>query len=613
MSRSLRRLILTLALGVLLAAVLLEWMRPPVPRGLVEITAMGFVKSDAPQPPSAGAEWLPRTLPDDWRRSNPGQDGYGWYRASLHLAQAPTQPWAVFLPTVANSHRLYANGVDVGGADMSGPLHPNLDRPRFQALAPHLLRSGDNELLLRLRVAPNQRGGLGTLTVGPRAMVEPLYERDQFVRVTLPRSLNLAVVFVGLLVLLLWLRRPQETIYGAFAALALIWSLRNFYFTVDFDLPSALWESSLGLVVVLHWVYMRRYTGCPVSRLERVLPVVAVVMVLVFMLMGPAAESAVRQPWRFACAMFGVWSVVPLLRHLWRNGGQDATGPWVILGALVTTVLFGLTDLAVSLQVLPFGPIARMTYGAPLLLCALVYALAEGYFRTYDQAQARSADLEQRVLERTAELERTHERLRALERAASVAAERERLMRDMHDGIGSHLITTLDAVERGGSDAREVSRLLRLCMDDLRLMIDSLEPHEDSLQIALANLRYRLEPRLGAAGIALEWEVEDGVAAPTAGAALQILRIVQEAVSNVLKHAGAARIRLECRREGDALVLRIADDGRGMVAVGATPTRSHRGLANMQMRARQLQGTLDVASSAEGTAVNLRVPLPQGA
>lgn len=610
MSQLLRRLVVTLVLGVLAWAVLLHWMRPPVQGGPIEITAMDFVKSDAPVLPGADAAWQARTLPDDWARSNPGKHGYGWYRATFQLAQAPTQAWAAFLPDVANSHRLYVNGVDVGGADLAGPLHPNLDRPRFQGLAPYLLRSGDNELLLRLRVAPNQRGGLGKITVGPRDAVEPLYERDQFVRVTLPRSLNLAVVFVGLLVLLLWLRRPQETIYGVFAALALVWSLRNFYFTVDFDLRSSLWEASLGLVVVLHWVYMRRYTQMPVSRLERVLPAVAALMLPLFWLLDPAVESAVRQPWRFVCAMFGVWSVVPLLLHLWRTGGRDASGPWVILGALVVAVLFGLTDLAVSLQLLPFGPIARMTYGAPLLLCALVYALAEGYFHTYDEARMRNADLEQRVVERTAELERTHERLRALERAATVAAERERLMRDMHDGIGSQLITTLDAVERGGSDAREVARLLRLCMDDLRLMIDSLEPHEDSLQIALANLRYRLEPRLRAAGIALQWDVEDGVAAPSAGAALQLLRIVQEAIGNILKHAGASRMELACRREGEALVLRIADDGRGMVAASATPAKGQRGLANMQMRARQLQGTLDVASSSAGTQVTVRVPLP---
>jgi signal transduction histidine kinase len=606
-SGRLRRLVLTLILALFVAVALLRFMAPQATDAALEITQMHFLKSDATAPPGADAGWVVRALPDNWKRSNPGQDGAGWYRTTLRLPQAPAEPWAMFLPTVANSHRLFVNGVDAGGAPLAGPLPANLDRPRFQAIAPHLLRAGDNDLVLRLRVAPHQRGGLGTVTVGPRAVVEALYERDHFIRVTLPRSLNLAVVFVGLLVLLLWLRRPQEAIYGVFAALALVWSLRNFYFTVDFQLPRAVWEASLGLVVVLHWIYMRRYAGAAPSRMERILIVAALVMVPVYGLLDPAVESVVRVPWYFACAMFGTWSIRPLLEHLWRTGGRDAAGPWVILGALVVTVLFGLTDFAVSAQLLPFGPVARMTYGAPLLLCALVFGLAESYFRTFDQARARNADLEQRVRERTGELERTHERLRALERVATVAAERERLMRDMHDGIGSQLITTLQAVERGGSDAQEVSRLLRECMDDLRLMIDSLAPEEHSLQVALANLRYRLEPRLRAAGLALQWDVADDVGLPTPGANLQVLRIVQEAVTNVLKHAGAARLQLSCHREGAELVLRVADDGRGMAAA-AGPASARRGLDNMRMRARQLQGALLVASSSTGTALTLRVP-----
>ena len=97
-----------------------------------------------------------------------------------------------------------------------------------------------------------------------------------------------------------------------------------------------------------------------------------------------------------------------------------------------------------------------MAFGAPLRLCALVYAVADGYFRTYDEVRSLNADLE-----RTLELERTHERLRALERS-----------------------TTL-AVERGGHADQGVAAMLRECIEDLRLMIDSLETGEDSLLVAL--------------------------------------------------------------------------------------------------------------------------------
>jgi signal transduction histidine kinase len=335
---------------------------------------------------------------------------------------------------------------------------------------------------------------------------------------------------------------------------------------------------------------------------------VAVASFPVFALLDAQVVRALRLPWYFLCALFGAWSIVLLVRYLRQPRARVQAGPWAILGGTTVTLLLGLTDLAVSAGWLPFGPAARMSYGAPLLLCSLVYAMAEVYFRTFEQARAQAAELERRVQERTAELERTHERLLALERVATVAAERERLMRDMHDGIGSQLITTLQTVERGGCGPEEVGELLRACMDDLRLMIDSLEPDEASLQMALANLAYRLEPRLRAAGVALKWDVEDCAPLPASGATLQVLRIVQEAVSNVLKHAGASMLRLATRREEGALVLQIADDGRGFAQCGAVGT-AHRGLRNMRLRAQQLQAALDIESGVGGTRLTLRMPL----
>jgi signal transduction histidine kinase len=512
-------------------------------------------------------------------------------------------------------HHLFLNGVDIGGADMDGPLRRTLGRPVLEPIAPQQLLKGRNELLLRLRVAPNLRGGLGPITLGPLALLEPRFERALFMRVALPRALNLALLFIGLLVLLLWLRRPAERIYGVFAALAIVWSLRNFHYFVSFSwMPSALWEAlvlgSLGLVVVLNWIFMRRYTHLPPHRREKLLLFAAVLAFALFALAPPALAAAVRLPWYVACAALGMWAIALFLQSL-RGTAAQGSGPWAVLAALFATLLLGLTDLAVSAQLLPFGPAARMAYGAPLLLCALVYALAENYFRTFDQARQHTAELERRVQERTRELESTHRRLRALERATTLAAERERLMGDMHDGMGSQLITTLEAVERG--EARDIPGLLRACLDDLRLMIDSLDPSEHSLQLALGNLRYRLEPRLRAAGIALDWEVQEDLLLPAAGAGLQVLRIVQEAVGNAVKHAGATRLHVRLVAEGNSLLLQVGDDGRGIAppAGAQAPPSAQRGIAGKRTRARQLGGSLDLASDAHGTTVTLRVPFDQ--
>lgn len=615
MTAALRFVVLLLAAGLAISGIVLQLREPQPARDLVAITSMEFIKSDDPAPPADSAPWVRRSLPDNWRQTNPGLSGYGWYRARFVLAQAPGQPWAAYLPTVGTTYQMHLNGVDLGtGGGITGPIARSLGVPRLDPIAPQLLRPGENLLLVRLRVAPNLRGGLGPITLGPRAVVEPIYDADFFARVTLPRSLNIALIFAGLLVLLLWLRRPAERIHGYFAALAIVWSIRNFHYTVSVPaVSSGAWEAfilgSLGVVVVLLWLFILRFTGASRPRTERAVAWACAASVALLAVLDPQAMSAIRIPWYLLCAGIGAWSIVILLRFGLQPANRRRSGVWVILGAELITLALGLLDLAVSAQLLPFGPAARMAYGAPILLCALVYALADSYFRTYDQVHALNLDLEQKVATRALELQRTHERVRALERVTTLAGERERMMRDMHDGIGSQLMTTLDAVERGGHGPAAVAAMLRGCIDDLRLVIDSLDPDDESLPVALANLRYRLEPRLAAAGIALDWQVAQGIALPAPGSTLQLLRIVQEALTNALKHAGASRLRVAARDDAGFLLLEVADDGRGFDHAAPAPAAGGRGLDNMRTRARQLGGALQVSSTGAGTRLTVRVPM----
>jgi signal transduction histidine kinase len=92
----------------------------------------------------------------------------------------------------------------------------------------------------------------------------------------------------------------------------------------------------------------------------------------------------------------------------------------------------------------------------------------------------------------------------------------------------------------------------------------------------------------------------------------QLLRIAQEAVANVTKHAGASRIEIQLQREPKRLRLRIVDDGRGFEERDAFAAHGgHFGLIGMRERAERLGGELHLASRpGEGTQVEASVPLP---
>jgi signal transduction histidine kinase len=195
------------------------------------------------------------------------------------------------------------------------------------------------------------------------------------------------------------------------------------------------------------------------------------------------------------------------------------------------------------------------------------------------------------------------------ERQRAVLVERQRLMRDMHDVVGGGLAASLVAVEHGETAPQELAGMLRDCLVDLRLVIDSMEPVNKPVTGLLAALRFRMADRLAAAGVRLDWRMADVPAVPWLGPseALQLLRVVQELMTNAIKHAKARRIGVEADLEGDALLIRVSDDGEGFDMQRAATGRGQR---FMVQRMTALGGRIDVESSlGGGTLAVLHLPL----
>jgi signal transduction histidine kinase len=187
--------------------------------------------------------------------------------------------------------------------------------------------------------------------------------------------------------------------------------------------------------------------------------------------------------------------------------------------------------------------------------------------------------------------------------------ERVRMLADMHDGFGSQLLSARLLAERGDMGPAQLADLLSECLADLHLVVDSLNAQDDSLAAALADYRHRLQRRLEGHPCQLRWDIRlQGMPPLSTGEVLQVLRVLQEALTNALKHAAARSIALSMAYgPGEGLVMRVTDDGRGLPAL---PQEGH-GLASMQRRAQKLGATLTVgpAPGGTGTSVALRMPV----
>jgi len=201
---------------------------------------------------------------------------------------------------------------------------------------------------------------------------------------------------------------------------------------------------------------------------------------------------------------------------------------------------------------------------------------------------------------------------RQSEKAKLLLLERKRLTRDMHDGLGGQLVSVLAMVERGLAAPGEVAESVRRAIDDIRIVIDSLDPDTTDLPTTLGKLRARLEPLLRRNGIALAWRVDDAFGADDFApeAVLHILRIIQEAATNALRHAKASRIEINLTLDHDepqSMKLSIRDDGRGLPAEMSI---GGRGIRNMKSRARVLGAGFRIDPSESGTRVDLTIPIP---
>jgi signal transduction histidine kinase len=184
--------------------------------------------------------------------------------------------------------------------------------------------------------------------------------------------------------------------------------------------------------------------------------------------------------------------------------------------------------------------------------------------------------------------------------------ERQRIVRDMHDGIGGQLLGLMMQVRSGGVDKVEVEQGLQSSIADLRLIVDSLDSAEDGLAETLRSFEHRVRAQVEAAGIELSFvqDIDESIdlgPRPT----LQVLRIMQEAVTNAMRHSGAKRIEVSGKAEvGHNIEILISDDGSGL----PLELRRGRGLTSMETRASNLGGQLTVESSTAGTMLGLSIP-----
>lgn len=573
--------------------------------------------------------WRTVTLPHSWPRaivptseSLQRRADVHWFRVPLDAPAHGAPPRYLYIPrwqtigtvaVYADERLVYRTNADLVWNGFNHPLLLPIDL------------HGTHARSVSIRIA-GQVGAGGALTavwVGPEAALRPMHTARLWLQVRVPEVSAAAVMALAAFALCVWLLRRRERLYVLFAMYAPVLTLRDSHFyigqsplPVDSDWYGWMVVNTVNAAFVI-WLYfivelVPHVTRWP-ARVMATLMVVSATATLPPLSGLPVGEALSALSY-MTTIVAGFSAIVWMAWVCWRDGSREG-----IAAAVLGLVDCGLAahDTAMMAYMLPPSHMYVAPMAALSRLLFFGYVLLQRYVGAIRAVEASNELLAERLRAREAELNASHEQLRAVQERETVHRERQRLMQDLHDGMGAQLMSALRVAEAGGLDERQMQAVLRECIDDLKLTVDSLEPVDTDLVLLLATLRYRLGQRLHNAGLQITWQVGDVPPLPWLDAreALNILRILQEALSNVLQHAGARSLRVATEVDGTGVAVLVEDDGQGSgaaraaAAAGSPPPAGGRGLANMVRRARSLGGHVEWHAIAGGSRLRLWLPL----
>lgn len=560
----------------------------------------------------------------------PRAPGAAVYQATVLLdAPPPGQRRLTFLAPSVSGTRSYVfiNGVrlirplSLGEPPMAAPW----GRPILSEASERYLRPGPNRIDMLVE------GAVGPPLSGP-ILMGPL---DELAIATDPEKpwagagrrilaeLGLAVAGVAVLAAALERRRRRSLL--ALSALASVVAARALL--SDIGLIEGLGPAfgfldrllvGLGLLAVALLMIGRRPLSPPIGWAGGLGAALGLIWLLdastpywAPILSTPAAMLAVLLP----------LAAVPLAIHWtggWRWRGSTArkarvAGTASVLGGILVLTAWSGLGMWIGLS----GMVLNVAYLATAVGGLSLAALAAGHGMVTGSAVLVTERLDQAgVIRRQREqISAATEALESEMRRRAILEERQRLARDMHDGVGGQLVSLIARVRSRRITVEQVESELMQGLSELRLVVDSLDATGQSLTEALLGFRLRAQAQSEGASMRLEWsqselgEVE--IADPRW--VLTLYRFMQEAVTNAARHSGGQTLSVRIARSGDSrLTVEIADNGRGFDP--DQPPGGGKGLRNLAVRAGQLGGGVTFKPRrGGGMRVVLDAPLPETA
>lgn len=530
-----------------------------------------------------------------------------------------TEPMLLILHINQNIIIRYPNGDVVGtGGSMETPISRNKHRPLLFRLHARMVSPGDH---LSFEIAsPRRTAAIANVYIGPNAVLEPVWQRHNLMRQGVVKVLIATLLIAALLISSIWLFYPRRKEYLWYAIGTALWAAHSTNHVIrDIPVSDWLWAAlvpftigvSILAIITMIYYYMplgekgeRRH-----SRSLKYLWAGALLLAvpLFFLPYASGLQAKYHLVWYSLLVMLFTLVLAYVVQIYWE---QQTTKRLLFVLSGFAMLVFGMHDVWVYDRKDDITRPYLLHFAAMFTLLTQYFLLVRRFVLSLRETQYYAHHLEELVSEREQELEANYQKMRVMEQEKAVVDERERIMRDIHDGFGGHLVSTLAMLEQPDTRIPVIKEHIQDALNDLRLVIDSLDFDSQNITTALGMFRSRNSRKIKQAGFELHWAVED-IATPAGFGAektLQLLRIVQEAITNAIKHSSGNTITVSTGTDthsGHSFV-QIADNGAGI----PSNYQPGKGLTSMRKRAAAIGAQLSLGNAFSDRGTSLRITLP---
>ncbi len=550
-------------------------------------------------------QWMPIRLPFHWRNQFTNTRA-AWYRFVLPESTllesnnfqpaSSNEPLGLYIWRLNQTADIWFNGIKIGsGGSTEEPMARHWNSPLYFSI-PRSLVTESNEVFIK-HFAQNSWGSMEALVMGNESELKPIYEARYFIQHDIALGLFIFVLVTGTFSFSVWLFRKAEKQYFWFAIASLglsFYCLNQFIRYLPFDADLWRWLSNIStdLWASATFIFFLRSLEIQRPRAEKLVYAYLISGLPVYFYASFLHVFDINIYYHIGSLLIGAYSfIVSTENYLQTKRPLPAFYCCVItlilavglhdtiMQAIVNNGLAG--ESVVGFQ----NHFNSVHFAAPITFLFIAASLTKRFIDSMNTADKLNAELEQRVKQAREELAENYEALEKALVKQSAHEERERIFRDLHDDVGSKLLSLFYRL-----DNESDSTLAKSALEDLRDIVSQKPLQSCSLESAIEQWHREAAERVSDRGIPLFWHFSGATSSVNLSELqhTQLRRMLREVFSNALLHSTElSEIKVAIDYSEDTLAISVSNDGAPKPVSG---WQAGRGISNLRVRSRDLEG-----------------------